>query len=410
MLRIFLKKWVFLLVIIVFNLIIGLKTSALVLFFFFWLLLSLISCSLLWLAVEYFAVNLYLSRQVNARVVEDDMLEIETEIRNRWLLPVFNIVIEENLSCALPEERNKRLLIEYLGASSSLKVKYSCLCFRRGRYKIGPLAVYFFDPSGIFFFKKIYDVYSDLYVYPKTFNIQKFPPLAKGALPWFGIDTTRASGDEDEFFGIREYKDGDPIKKIHWISTARKNRLIVKEFQRQSFYRATVIFNLEKEKNFGAGKNNITEYIIKIAASIAKYLIERGVSLEIIAHAGEIVHMPFNKGPEYLEDILRFLAIAQAESRISLGEIFQEFSRYILNDSTLIVIMTDEDYRHIPAILSLENRNVFLVPLILVAPTFLYPFGVQKIIEEARLKFSKIFNFNPNFISCGDNLEKVFAK
>ena len=355
-------------------------------------------------------MNLSLSRQANARVVEDDILEIETEIRNRWLLPVFNIVIEENLSCALPEERNKRFLIEYLGARSFLKVKYSCLCFQRARYKIGPLIIYFFDPCGIFFLKKISHLYSDLYVYPKTFNIQKFPPLAKWALPWFGIDTTRASGDEDEFFGIREYKDGDPIKKIHWISTARKNRLIVKEFQRQSFYRVTLIFNLEKEKNFGAGKNNVAEYIIKIAASTAKYLIERGISLEIIAHAGEIVHMTFNKGSEYLEDILRFLSIAQAESRVSLGEIFQEFSRYILNDSTLIVIMTDEDYRYIPAILSLEKRNISLLPLILVAPTFLYPFDAEKIAEEVRLKFSKLFNFNPNFISCGDNLEKVFAK
>lgn len=355
-------------------------------------------------------MNLYLLRQVNARAVEDDTLEIETEIRNRGLLPAFNIVIEETLPWRLPEEKNKRFLIEYLGARSFLKVKYNCLCSQRGRYKIGPLVVYFFDPFSLFFFKKKYDIYSDLYVYPKAFNIQKFPPLAKGASPWFGIDTTRASGDEDEFFGTREYKDGDPIKKIHWISTARKNRLIVKEFQRQSFYRATIIFNLEKEKNFGAGKDNLAEFIIKIVASAAKYLIEKSVSLEIIAHTGEIVHMPFNKGPEYLEDILRFLAIAQAESRVSLGEIFQEFSRYILNDSTLIVVMTDEDYRHIPAILSLENRNVSLVPFILIAPTFLYPFDAHKITEEAKLKFSKLFNFNPNFISCGDNLENIFAK
>ena len=410
MLRIFLKKWVFLLIIIVFDFIIGLKTSLGFFFFFFWLLLSLISCSLLWLVVEYFGVNLYLSRQASAKAVEDDILEIETEIRNRWLLPVFNIVIEENLSCAFPEERNKRLLIEYLGASSFLKVKYNCQCFRRGRYKIGPLIVYFFDPFSLFFFKKIYRVYSDLYVYPKTFNIQKFPPLTKGALPWFGIDTTRVSGDEDEFFGVREYKEGDPIKKIHWISTARKNRLIVKEFQRQSFYRATVIFNLEKEKNFGAGKNSVAEYIIKIVASTAKHLIEKGVSLEIIAHAGEIVHIPFNKGPGHLEDILRFLAIARAESRVSLGEIFQEFSRYILNDSSLIVIMTDEDYRHIPAILSLEKRNVSLVPLILIISTFLYPFDSQRITGEIKSKFSKLFNFNPRFFSCGDNLDEVFTK
>jgi uncharacterized protein (DUF58 family) len=229
-------------------------------------------------------------------------------------------------------------------------------------------------------------------------------------LPWFGIETTHVSGDEDEFFGVREYKEGDPIKRIHWISTARKRRLIVKEFQRQSFQRATIIFNLEKDKNFGEGKECIAEYAVKIAASVARHLIRAGVSAEIIAHVGEIVHIPFNKGPEHLEDIMRFLAIAQAESMVSLAEIFEEFSRYISNDSSLIVIMTDDDWKYMPAILALENRNVSLIPLILIGSTFLYASDGHRITKETKMILHESFNFNPKFFSRGDNLEEVFAK
>ena len=277
--------------------------------------------------MEYFVAKLDLTREVARKMVEGGILDVETTIDNNRALPIFNFVVQDYFSCGAPEENHRRILSEYLGSRSSLKIKYNCRCHKRGKYVIGPLAVYFFDPFNLFFLKRTYYVYSEVYVYPNTFNIQKFPSLTKGVLPWFGIETARSSGGEDEFFGVREYKDGDPIKRIHWISTARKNRLIVKEFQRQSFFRATIIFNLEKDKNYGEGKESVAEYVIKIAASVARYLIERDVSLEIIAHTGQTIHLPFNKGPEHLEDIFKFLAVAQAESRVSLGEIFEEFFR-----------------------------------------------------------------------------------
>lgn len=410
MLKAVIKKWAFLFLIIIFNLIIGLRTSVGFFYFFFWFLLSTIAICLFWVLSQYLGTGLSLSRKVIGKIEEDDILEVETLVTNKGILPLFNFVFTDRLPCALPHEREKRILLEYLWPGSCLNLKYSCYCPQRGRYDLGPLAVYFFDPLGLFFLKRTYNLYSELYVYPKTFKIQRFPTLVKGILPWFGIETTRVSGDEDEFYGVREYKEGDPIKRIHWLSSARKNELIVKQFQRQSFSRATIMFNLEKDKNFGEGKDSVAEYTIKIAASVAKYLMERDVSLEIIAHTGEISHLPFNKGPEHLEDIFRFLATAKVESHISLGEMFEEFSRYIPDDSNLIVIMPDIDWEYLPAMLSLEKRDVSLIPLILISSTFLYPGDKKEVINYVKIKLSKAFNFNPILFSHGDNLEEIFLK
>ena len=351
-----------------------------------------------------------MAREIAAKVEEDDTLEIETAIRNNGFVPIVNCVLEDYLSCEISQQRKKGFLLEYLGPKAKLNLKYRCQCPRRGRYEIGPFSLYFFDPLSLFFFKKTIFLYSELYVYPRTFHISKFPPLVKGTTPWFGIETSHVSGDEHEFYGIKEYKPGDPIKRIHWLSTARKNKLIVKQFQQQSFFRVSIIFNLNKDKNFGEGKECAAEYIIKIAASVAKYLIERNVSVEIISHIGEIAHVPFNKGEEHLEDILRVLTIAQAESGISTGELFQEFSGCISNDSSLIVIMLDQDFEFLPAMLSLKARNVSLIPLILIASSFLHPSEEQKIIEFPEIKLPQEFDFAPIFLSCGENLEHVFIK
>ena len=268
--------------------------------------------------------------------------------------------------------------------------------------------VYFFDPLNLFFFKRIYHVYSGVTVFPQIFKIEKFPALNRSILPWFGIETARSSGDDDEFYGVREYKEGESVKKIHWISSARKNKLIVKQFQLQSFFGATIIFNLEKARNLGEGKESVAEYIIKIAASVAHYLTEKGVSIELLAHIGEIVHLPFNKGQEHLESILRVLAAAQAESRISFREAFEEFARYIPNDSSLVAVISDEDYTDLPRAVSLYSRGVSLIPLIVVSDTFLPVSDKKKAARQTKIRVSNLVNMQAKFFSQGDNLSEVF--
>jgi uncharacterized protein (DUF58 family) len=223
-----------------------------------------------------------------------------------------------------------------------------------------------------------------------------------------GVETSRVSGDDDEFFGVREYKRGDPLKKIHWMASARKNQLIVKEFQRQSFFRATIMFNLEKEDNFGEGKESIEEYTIKIVASIAKYLTNLGVSIEVISHAGEVVHIPFNKGEEHLEEILKFLTVARAESRITLLELFATFQRNILEDSSLIVVMTDRNKAFLPAMLSVGVSNVSLVPVLLKSSSFLKNDFDQQNTQHDSVDISGHLNLKPIYIACKDNLEEKF--
>jgi uncharacterized protein (DUF58 family) len=408
MIKAFRLKWILLGVFFISSLLIGIKTTREFFFFFAYFLLCATVVSFSWLFLTYLTTRLQISRQMISRATEDDRLEVVARIRNVSFLPIFNFVLEDYFSGTEINQRKKNFFVSYLGLKSSCEINYEYLCFKRGEYKMGPFVVYFFDPLNLFFLKRIYYVYSGIIVYPKIFRIEKFPALVRSILPWFGIETARSSGDEDEFYGVREYKEGESVKKIHWISSARKNKLIVKQFQLQSFFGATIIFNLEKAKNLGEGKESVAEYIIKIAASVAHYFTERGVSVELLAHIGEIVHLPFNKGPEHLESLLKVLAIAQAESRISFGEAFEEFARYIPNDSSLVAVMSDQDYTDLPRMLSLCGRGVSLIPLIVVSDTFLPDADKKIITRQVRTRVSNLANMHAKFFSQGDNLSEMF--
>jgi uncharacterized protein (DUF58 family) len=405
-----LKKWVLLFFITVASLLIGLRTSIAFFYLLFWFLVTLVLVCGLWALCTGAVVTLRLNRQAAGKVDSGDILEIQASIHNTSFLPLGNILLEDYLPPASQTQVRKHILIEYLGPDRSMDLHYRCVCLRRGRYRLGPFSVYFFDPLGLFFIKRVYPVYSELYVYPKTFPIRKFPALSKGALPWFGIESARASGDEDEFFGVREYKPGDPIKKIHWFSTALKNKLIVRQYQRQVFFRATLICNLRKDMEFSPGADSVNEYTVKIAASVARYLVEKGISVELIAHAQEPVHIPFNKGAEHLEDILKFLAMARPDSEVDLGEIFQECSRHIPDHTTVIVIMPDRDWEHLPLMLSMEKRNVSLIPLVLVTSTFKYALNRPELITDVKIKLSQTLSAVPIVFYRGQDPEESFLE
>jgi len=408
MIKAFRVKWILLVFFFISSLLIGLKTTREFFFFFAYFLFCAAAVSLAWLLLTYFTAQLQLSRKMISRVTEGDNLEVSAGIRNLGFLPVFNFVLEDNFPCLEPDQAKKSFFISYLGLKSSREINYDYLCFKRGEYRLGPFTVYFFDPLNLFFLKRTYVVDSAVVVYPQIFKIEKFPPLTKSVLPWFGIETARSSGDDDEFYGVREYKEGESVKKIHWISSARKNKLIVKQFQLQSFFGTTIVFNLEKIRNLGQGKECVAEYIIKIAASVAHYLSQRGVSIELLAHIGEIVHLPFNKGEEHLENILRILAVAQAESRISFREAFEEFARYIPNDSSLVAVISDQDYTDLPRMLSLYGRGVSLIPLIVVSDTFLPDQDKKKLMRQTKIRVSNLVNMHAKFFSQGDNLSEIF--
>ncbi|MCX5714290.1 MAG: DUF58 domain-containing protein [Candidatus Omnitrophica bacterium] len=410
MLKSFYKRWLFISIITIFNLVIALKTSLGFFYFFFWGLVAVVVLSLAWLFLAHLLVKVSFRRQMRENVFAQDTVEIKTEISNNSPFPLFNLVINDYLTFAAPREREISLLVEYLRGNSSLSIEYNRLAPKRGKYLIGPFVVYFFDPLGLFFLKRKYNVYNEIYIYPNPVTITKFPPLKEGAMPWFGLQTARARLGDDEFFGTREYKDGDPVKTIHWISSARKNKLIVKEFQNQSFFRATILFNLRYDYSYEDSPDSMAEYMITLAASVAKYLISQGVLLEVVAHTGELVRILPNKGQEHMEDILRFLAAAEVKSEANLGELFEDFSRSIPSDSNVVVIMPDKDWQYMEGMFSLERRSVSIIPLILASSTFLYSVDKKTVAKDIKNKLSQAFNFTPILLSRGDNLEEAFLK
>lgn len=406
----FSKKSIILIGVFCFISILAWKTHIDLFYFLAIFVLFLIVGNLLFILAQLYTGNIELHRNVRNAAIEDDILDVKIDIKNKSFIPKDYLLLEDLFSPGSDEYRRQRHLLEKIKGKQKITIFYKEKCFKRGLYRIGPVTVSFSDPLRIFFKVKKYKLYSQLIVYPKMFKIYHFPPLIKGNISSFGIGISRASTDEFEFFGIREYKPGDPIKNIHWRSTARSGTLVIKEYERYGTCSVTIVLDLMKSSNVGFEKETTLEYAIKVAASCAKFLIDKGeILVQLIAHGIEPVILPLNKGELHLEEILKFLATTEAEGQVSLSELLTVNSDFIPTYSTVVLIMNDSDSEVLVNIAELEARDVSVIPIILLTSTFLY-FGKPEIVKSQKMKLLANLDMDSFFISQGDNLEDKFSE
>jgi uncharacterized protein (DUF58 family) len=94
-------------------------------------------------------------------------------------------------------------------------------------------------------------------------------PIAAQALPGRrvyqhgGVARASSVGDSEEFVGLRDYRPGDPIQRIHWKSFARVGHPVVREYQDEFFQRHALVLDTM------AGDQASLEAAVSVAASFA---------------------------------------------------------------------------------------------------------------------------------------------
>jgi uncharacterized protein (DUF58 family) len=225
------------------------------------------------------------------------------------------------------------------------QMEYKARCVRkRGLYVLGPIELQCADPAGVFPRTLRVDTFTELLVYPQALDLKNFPVLGHGTLANVGTETTRNPGHSEEFVGLRDYQRGDSPRRIHWPSSARHNRLLVKEFQEDVVTEVTIFLDLYRLSLTGFGDVTSVEYLIKTAASVAKAAIEKSHRVQVFALGKQISHIPLGSGMQHLISILDRMTFYKAEGEGSFEEIFGQKVRHLRRGSTVILIMSATNF------------------------------------------------------------------
>jgi uncharacterized protein (DUF58 family) len=336
--------------------------------------------NLLWKAVYFFVMLIALSwawAWLNVRDIEvrrdgpeqraqiGQTISERITVRNRSPFPKPWIEIRDHST--LPGHQASMAINLPARERRTWRVKTPCT--RRGRFSLGPLTVVASDPVGLFRREKQIAGSGSLLVYPRTVPLPNFT-LPGGELSGESRIKTRTHAITPNAAGIREYAPGDSFNRIHWPSTARTGRMMVKEFELDPSSEVWLVIDMQRDVQLGEGAESTEEYAVTIAASIGRRLIETNRSVGLIAYGAthEVVHT--DRGDRQLQKLLETLALVTASGRVPLAEVIAAESTRFGRNSTLVVITPSTDETWVQSLQNQTHRGVRAVAILLEPVTF----------------------------------------
>ncbi|MFP2996019.1 DUF58 domain-containing protein [Spongiivirga sp. MCCC 1A20706] len=195
-----------------------------------WLLLALLMFTFLDIIILFATKRGILGkRETTEKFSNGDPNPIKVSITNYYTFKVIARIIDE-----IPEQfqvRNFKIK-RSLPASSSKAVEYELRPTERGEYHFGKLNIYISSAIGLVSRRFIFDDQQMVPTYPSFIQLKKYDLLAiSNNLLQYGIKKIRRLGHTMEFEQIKEYVLGDDIRTINWKATAKKNQLMINQFQ-----------------------------------------------------------------------------------------------------------------------------------------------------------------------------------
>jgi len=206
-----------------------------------------------------------------------------------------------------------RFVVEGIGAGWRESVSYQVRSDVRGHFEIGPMSVRVTDPFGLVELGRTFRTTVPLTVTPRTVALPQIP--LGGA--WTGSGDNRprafATGSAEDVT-VREYRQGDDLRRVHWRSSARVGELMVRREEQPWQSRATLFLDNRASSHRGQGIASSLESAVSAAASIAVHLSHRGFAVRLVTATGEdpssswhVRSADLNTGP-----LLEALAVVQA--------------------------------------------------------------------------------------------------
>jgi uncharacterized protein (DUF58 family) len=122
-----------------------------------------------------------------------------------------------------------------------------------------------------------------------------------------GTTTARSRGD-DEFFGIREYREGDNPRRIHWRRSAASGRLMIREMAGTRDPQLWCVLDTQIDPRRQADSDRL-ELIISAAATVICDGLEKGLRVGLVCNGDPLLVLPPGGGRHRRTRLLRELAL-----------------------------------------------------------------------------------------------------
>lgn len=320
-----------------------------------------------WIWAYYSIRGISLVRE--ARVLRQQVGQVFEErfrVINRF--PFLRLWVEVRDDSQLPGNAGSRVLSLIGPRQQRSYIAYSMLN-RRGSFKLGPTTLVSGDPFGLFVNTKQIEGHDDLVVLPYIVELSTFPSPA-GMFPGGRAIRRKTLEVTPHAAGVRDYAPGDALRRIHWPTSARRDRLMTKEFDEDpqadiwiflDAYAPVHYQNLTTESDEPAPVQRVDqlwlwqrqvevklpedtfEYAVSAAGSLANYYIKQGRTVGFACAGDVLTVLSPERGERQLNKILETLTYLNSDGDLPLIGLVEAQAPNLPRASTVVLITPSTD-------------------------------------------------------------------
>ncbi len=264
-----------------------------------------------------------------------------------------------------------------LPAGKRVNISYRLRASRRGEFRLERVYFRLHSLAGFWIRHLVRDATNTLHVYPDMKQLAEYAMLARtNRLSLIGVRRTRHIGQDNNFERLRDYNHGDNYKHIDWRSTARRQKLTVKQFQSDHSQRIVFMVDCGRMMTNEYQGLSLVDYAFNSMLMLSYVALQQRDSVGLMCFSDRVHdYVPLQSGNSHMNRLLhasfdRFPKMVQ--SRFDAA--FLHFSNHCRRRSMVVLItnVIDEvsanqvtDYlgnlsgRHLPVLALLRDHRIF---------------------------------------------------
>ncbi|GAB5417342.1 MAG: DUF58 domain-containing protein [Crocinitomicaceae bacterium] len=329
-------------------------------------LVVLLAITLLDILLVFSSKNpLTVKRHVKERLNLGDKNPVRLEVTNSAPQPIAYTLIE-----GYPVEMQERSAsFSYVLAPGATKeYNYDYTPGARGEFEFGDV---FVIVRSVFFMAsrsmKI-PLTQTVHVYPSVLQMKRYELLVfQQQKTSAGIKKIRRLGNNSEFEQIKNYVQGDELKRINWKATSRRNELMVNQYQEEKSQNIFCIIDKSRNMQMEFDGLSLLDYSINASLVFTNIALRKGDKAGLVTYADKIgTQLPAERSAGQMRRIQEALYNQRTHFKEANFELLYQSIRRSINTRSLLVLFTNFETefamrRALPMLRQLNKKHVLVV-------------------------------------------------
>lgn len=305
------------------------------------------------------------SRQVPQKLSNSDLNPVSIRLKSNYPFTTQVEIIDE-----LPVQFQKRDFkeIQHVLAYDEVLYNYEVRPVDRGIYTFGRLNIYVSSPLRLIKRRFYFNEEQSVPVYPSIIQMQQYDFMAmNNRITDLGLKKIRRIGHTQEFEQIKEYIQGDDFRTINWKATAKKNQMMVNQYQDEKSQPIYNIIDTSRVMKMPFNELKLLDYAINTALAFSNVSLKKNDKTGLITFSNTIQQfLPALQRKSYLSTILESLYAVDTEFLDADYSLLYAQIKRKINQRSLLVLYTNFEHisglkRQLPYLQAIAKKHVLVV-------------------------------------------------